>query len=98
MEALLIWFMWLLPVLAGASALYLGLRFVRATERRSVGGGELRELRERVDRLEEDLGRSTADVERLEEAQRFMQRLLGDAASEGRRPPDVASRPTTGAP
>lgn len=76
---------WLVPLLLGGAVLYLGLRFVRAFERRGTYRGELAALQERVARLEEDLGRATSDVERLAEAQRFTQRLLSERTED--RPP-----------
>lgn len=60
---------------------YLGLRWVRAVERRNTGRTELEAVRERVAALEEELGRTTADVERLQEEQRFTTRLLADRSS-----------------
>ena len=58
--------------------LYLGLRWVRAVERRNGGRAELHALTERVAQLEEELGRTTGDVERLREEQRFTTRLLAE--------------------
>lgn len=58
--------------------LYLGLRWVRAVERRNGGRAELEALTERVVQLEEELGRTTGDVERLREEQRFTTRLLAE--------------------
>jgi hypothetical protein len=77
---------WLVPLLLGGSVIYLGVRFVRAFERRGADRGELAALRERVARLEEELGRAAGDVERLAEAQRFTQRLLVERAGGGPSP------------
>ncbi len=76
---------WLVPLLLGGAAIYLGVRFVRAFERRGANRGELTALQERVARLEEELGRAMSDIERLTEAQRFTQRLLSERAET--RPP-----------
>ena len=58
--------------------LYLGLRWVRAVERRTGARAELDALGGRVAQLEEELGRTAGDVERLREEQRFTTRLLAD--------------------
>lgn len=58
------------------SVLYLALRFVRAAERRGVSQVELDELRNRMNRLEEDLAGATAEVERLTAGQLFTTQLL----------------------
>jgi len=56
--------------------LYLGVRLVRALERRGGSRDELADLHARVARLEEDLAAATGEVARLEEAQRFTTALL----------------------
>jgi hypothetical protein len=71
----------LFPFIGGGAILYLGLRFVRATERRQVDQVELQALREQVRRMEEELARTTSDVERLSEEQRFTLKLLAERAA-----------------
>ena len=71
----------LFPFIAGGAILYLALRFVRATERRQVDQGELEALRELVRLVEEELARTTSDVERLSEEQRFTLKLLAERAA-----------------
>ena len=68
----------LVPLIGGILALYLGVRFVRAFERRSLDRGEVQALREQVARLDEELTRTTAEVERLTEEQRFALELLSE--------------------
>lgn len=48
----------LIPVALVGSALSLGLRLVRAVERRGAEPGEMQALRERVARLEQDVERA----------------------------------------
>ncbi|MDF1503633.1 hypothetical protein [Roseisolibacter sp. H3M3-2] len=74
---------WLVPLLLGGSAIYLGVRFVRAFERRGTAQGEVQALRDRVAALEEELTRTGEEMERLAEAQRFTQRLLADRTGGG---------------
>jgi hypothetical protein len=73
--ALLFW-----PVVLG-SGLYLGWRYVRAVERRSVAEGELTSLRERMLQIEEGLDATRSDVARLETGHEFTQRLLNERAA-----------------
>ena len=58
------------------SVLYLALRFVRAAERRGVSQAEVEELRNRMNRMEEELAASTAELERLTAGQQFTAQLL----------------------
>lgn len=75
------WFM-ILPLLAyylgGAAALYIAYRFVLAFERRGVDRAELEALRARLAQLEDEAGRTAADVRELEEGHRFTTRLLAE--------------------
>lgn len=71
----------LFPFIGGGAILYLGLRFVRGTERRQTDQVELQALRDQVLRLEEELGRTASDVERLSEEQRFTLKLLAERQS-----------------
>ena len=68
----------LFPLGVVGGGLYLALRYVRAVEQRNVGAGDGTALRGRVERMEVELERTIAEVERLEEGQRFMQRLLSE--------------------
>jgi chromosome segregation ATPase len=60
---------------------YFARRHVRALERRARDESELAELRQRVAHLEEALDGTQRDVERLEAAQEFMNRLLAGRRS-----------------
>ncbi len=72
----------LVPILVVGGALRLLLRYVRAVERRGVDQGDgPAALRERLQRLEEECGRAEERIERLEEGQQFMQRLLMERSS-----------------
>jgi cell division protein FtsB len=62
---------------------YLARRYVRAVERRAGNESELAELRQRVAHLEDALDDTGRDVERLENAQEFMNRLLAGRPSSG---------------
>ena len=69
------WLPWL--VLGGVAA-YLGLRLVRAIERRGPASAELAELRERVKLLEDAFAQQSEDVRRVTEGQQFTQALLAE--------------------
>lgn len=69
---------------------YLGWRFVRAMERRGGSRGELEELRARVERIEQELVSTTAELERLSAGHEFTTSLL--AARAGIVPPPNESR------
>jgi cell division protein FtsB len=62
---------------------YLARRYVRAVERRAGNESELVELRQRVAHLEDGLDDTRRDVERLESAQEFMNRLLAGRPGSG---------------
>ena len=64
---------WLLAI---SGAFYLGLRGVRALERRSQARAEMASLEERLLRLEESMATMTDRLERLAEGQEFTSRLL----------------------
>jgi hypothetical protein len=69
------------PLIGAGTALYLGFRFVRAFERRSSSRNELEQLRAHLARVEEELARTNAEVERLAEDQRFTVQLLAERAT-----------------
>ena len=71
---------WAPYLVGGGIALWLGARYVRAVERRNVGGAELAEIKERLLRLEESLGQVSDDVQRVAEGQQFTTRVLADRA------------------
>jgi hypothetical protein len=65
-------------VLMLSGAFYLGLRLVRAFERRSSARAEIAALEERLLRLEEGASTISDRVERLAEGHEFTARLLTD--------------------
>ncbi|HEV7991914.1 MAG TPA: hypothetical protein VGP25_08820 [Gemmatimonadaceae bacterium] len=67
------------------TVLYLGLRFVRAAERRGASPAELEELRARVARLEEDLETTRSETERLAAAEQHTMMLLSRRLDAGTR-------------
>lgn len=71
----------LVPLVVIGGGVYLVVRYVRAVERRGVDQGDAPALRERLQRLEEECGRAEERIERLEEGQQFMQRLLMERSS-----------------
>lgn len=60
--------------------IYLGLRFLRAYERRAGAQGVDQALAARVELLEEEVRRLSAEVERVEDGQRFLTALGPGAA------------------
>ena len=66
---------WLLGL---GGAFYLGLRAVRAFERRATSRRELDAITERTLRLEESLGEMSERRARVAEGQEFTTRLLAD--------------------
>lgn len=86
MAILLIQILILLPLLLLVGAvLNLAYRFVRAFERRGADQDDVRALQERLEELDEALGRTASQVGRLEEGQQFVQRLMSERA--GGHPP-----------
>jgi hypothetical protein len=75
---LIAWLPWLL---LGGGVLYLGVRAVRALERRGTANTELTDLRERVLALEETVGEQAEELRRVAEGQRFAERLLAERSS-----------------
>ena len=65
-------------LLFGGGLLYLGVRAVRALERRSAGGAELIALRERLESLEETVSAQADAMRRIEDGQRFTERVLAE--------------------
>lgn len=63
-------------VLVGGGLLYLGVRAVRALERRSGTNTELDALRDRLELLEEAVGAQGEAMRRVEDGQQFTERLL----------------------
>jgi hypothetical protein len=76
-------FGWIPWLLIGGGGLWLGLRAVRALERRGASGPELTALRERLQMLEDQLSEQGEAVRRLTEGQEFTQRLLLERARPG---------------
>lgn len=79
---------WLPWLLLGSGALYLGVRVVRALERRGVANKELAELRDRVQSLEDTLAVQSQEMQRLADGVQFTERLLTERG--------VADRSATG--
>ena len=69
---------WLPWLVLGAVAAYLGLRLVRAIERRGPATTEITDLRERVKQLEDAFAQQSEEVRRVAEGQQFTQALLAD--------------------
>ena len=84
---LMVLFAWLPWLLLGTGALYLGVRAVRALERRAAGGGgggaggELAALRDRVQALEAVMEAQADELRRVSEGQQFTERLLAERAT-----------------
>ena len=80
--------MWLMMVLLsslpwlllGGAGLWLGLRAVRALERRGSANAEFAALRERLQMLEDQVTEQGESVRRLTDGQEFTQRLLLERA------------------
>lgn len=84
----------LLPwLLFGGGLLYLGVRAVRALERRGTANAEFAALRERVELLEGTIASQGEEMRRLTDGQHFTERLLADRAGPGR--PATDDRPAT---
>jgi hypothetical protein len=66
---------WLLMIVGG---FYLGLRLVRAVERRAGARAAIAQLEERQLRLEESLAAVSERLERVADGQEFTTRLLAD--------------------
>jgi hypothetical protein len=75
----------LFPLIVLGTGAYFIRRIARAMERRAEANAELALLRERVTQLEESNELMTRDVLRLQAAQEFATRLLGDRVAESRR-------------
>ena len=74
---LLAWLPWLL---LGGAGLYLGVRAVRAFERRGSAHAELAAIRERLLALEETVTAQAQELHHLAEGQQFAERLLTERA------------------
>ncbi|HEU6451747.1 MAG TPA: hypothetical protein VFT57_10030 [Gemmatimonadaceae bacterium] len=74
-------FGWLPWLLLGGAGLWLGLRAVRALERRGTASTELTALRDRLQMLEDQVTEQGEAVRRLTDGQEFTQRLLLERAS-----------------
>jgi hypothetical protein len=72
---------WLPWLLLGGAGLWLGLRAVRALERRGTASTELTALRDRLQMLEDQVTEQGEAVRRLTDGQEFTQRLLLERAS-----------------
>ena len=68
-------------LLFGGGLLYLGVRAVRALERRSTANAELVAVREPVELLEGLVASQGEEMRRLTDGQRFAERLLADRAA-----------------
>lgn len=66
----------LFPILVVSFIGYLGLRLVRAFERKSGGTREIAELSARVEQLESALEQQGAELRRLSDGQAFAEQLL----------------------
>ena len=66
-------------ILVGLTASYVGAS-IASRRGRSGEDPELRELRERVNRLEQSLESATGELDRVAESQRFLTALLEDRA------------------
>ena len=75
---------WLPWLLLGGGALFLGLRAVRAFERRAAAHTEVVELRERVQALEDALAGQGQEVQRLADGVQFAERLLAERSAADR--------------
>jgi hypothetical protein len=73
-------FGWLPWFLLGGVGLWLGLRAVRALERRGIASTELTALRDRLQMLEDQVTEQGEAVRRLTDGQEFTQRLLLERA------------------
>lgn len=69
-------------VLFGGTAVYLGLRFTRAAERRGHSRTELTELGDRVARIEDALASLATEVQRISDAEQFTSRLLHERSAQ----------------
>lgn len=65
-----------------ASLFYLGLRFVRAQERRSIDTAEIEAIAARVGAMEERLEAMSSSLEQIAEGQRFTTAVLAEPARE----------------
>ena len=73
---------WLPWLLLGTGALLLGLRVIRAFERRTVASADALSLRDRVHQLEELVAEQGTELKRVADGQRFAERLLPDRGDE----------------
>jgi len=62
------------------TGIYVGVRYVRATERRS-GGAELDDLRTEIQQLQETVETLRSELDRVQENQDFTTRLLAERSS-----------------
>ena len=85
---LMMLFAYLPWLLFGGGLFYLGVRAVRALERRSTASAELVALRERLESLEETVSAQAEAMRRVEDSQRFTDRLLAERGGAAPRPPD----------
>lgn len=75
-------------LLFGGGLVYLGLRAVRALERRSGANVELTALRARVELLEDAVAAQAEATRRVEDGQRFTERLLTERSGSSTHPRD----------
>ena len=62
------------------TGIYVGVRYVRATERRS-GGAELDDLRTEIQQLQQTVETLRSELDRVQENQDFTTRLLAERSS-----------------
>ena len=77
---------WLPWILLGGAALFLGLRAVRALERRGTPTVDLATLSERLQTLEDTVAEQGESLRRVAEGQEFTQRLLVERTSSDTKP------------
>lgn len=75
---LLAWLPWLV---LGGGVLMLGLRGIRAYERRNVASTETLALSDRVKHLEDLVAEQGEELKRVADGQHFAERLLADRAA-----------------
>ena len=78
---------WLPWILLGGAALFLGLRAVRALERRGTPRVDLTTLSERLQTLEDTVAEQGESLRRVAEGQEFTQRLLVERAASDTKAP-----------
>ncbi len=78
-------------LLFGGGIFYLGLRYVRGTERRAAIQGEFGDSQRRITELEDAVGQLTSEMARLSDGQQFTAQLIA-----GKESPNPVSPPLGG--